>query len=168
MNIQFSEVETIAESFVDIKLAEQALSIAKDRMLWNSCKGFFGPICNALQVLGAEPYFNGGTIYVSMTGDKAKLTQAFRIFRTADMTFNAERPKKGDSEWRTAFRHSSQSVYVYFQFTSSVCRRVKVGTKTVEQDVYETQCGDISTEEPAPLLSIVPAAPAMIDDDLPF
>jgi hypothetical protein len=27
-------------------------------------------------------------------------------------------------------------------FTSTVCRRVKVGTKTVEVDVYETVCGE--------------------------
>lgn len=166
MNAKISEVDTIPESLVDIRLAEQALAIAKDRLQWNSCKDFFSPLCNALQQLGAEPYFNGGTIYVSMTGDKDKLTRAFRIFRTADMTFSAERPKKGDSEWRAAFRHASQSVYVYFQFTSSVCRRVKVGTKTVEQDVFETQCGDIGGDEPTPLLSIVPA-PALVDD-LPF
>jgi hypothetical protein len=152
MNTQFSEVETIPESLVDIKLAEAALAIAKDRLQWASCKEFFSPVVNALQRIGAEPYLSGGTIYVSMTGDKDKLIQAFRIFRTAGMEFIGDRPKKGDSTWHSAFRHPTQTVYVFFQFTSSVCRRVKTGTKMVEQDVYEVQCGDISADEPAPLL----------------
>jgi hypothetical protein len=168
MSANFSELETVADSLVEIRLQEAALAIAKDRLQWNSCKEFFGPVMNGLQKIGAEPYFSSGTIYVNMTGDKEKLTQAFRIFRTAGMDFNGERPKKGDSSWHAAFRHPGQSVYVFFAFTSSVCRRVKVGTKTVEQDVYETQCGDLSTDEPTPLLSIVPAAPALIDDELPF
>lgn len=163
-----AQVEPIPESLVDIKLAEAALALAKDRLQWSTCKDFFGPVVNALQRIGAEPYLSGGTIYVSMTGDKEKLTQAFRIFRTVGMEFTGDRPKKGDSSWHSSFRHPSQSVSVFFQFTSSVCRRIKVGTKTVEQDVYETKCGDLSVDEPTPLLSIVPAAPALEADEIPF
>jgi hypothetical protein len=164
-----AQIETIPESLLEIKLAEAALAIARDRLQWASCKDFFGPIVNALQKIGAEPYLSGGTIYCSMTGDKEKLTQAFRIFRTAGMEFSGSRPKKGDSSWSSAFKHPSQSVYVFFQFTSSVCRRVKTGTKMVETDVYETQCGDLSTDDPTPpLLSIVPAAPVEFDSDIPF
>jgi hypothetical protein len=162
-----AQIDAIPESLVEIKLAEAALAIAKDRLQWNGCKEFFGPIVNALQRIGAEPYLSHGTIYVIMTGDKDKLTQAFRIMRTAGMEFTGDRPKKGDSSWSAAFRHPAQSVYVFFQFTSSVCRRVKTGTKMVEQDIYETQCGDISTDEPAPLLTIVPAA-VSFDSDIPF
>jgi hypothetical protein len=168
MSAQISEIDTIPESLVDIKLAEAALAIARDRLQWNSCRDFFGPVVNALARIGAEPYLSGGTIYVAMTGDKDKLTQAFRIFRTVGMEFAGDRPKKGDSSWSAIFKHPSQTVYVYFQFTSSVCRRVKVGTKTVEQDVYETQCGDLSTDEPAPLLTIVPPMAALEADEIPF
>lgn len=166
-----AQVETIPESLVEIKLAEAALAIAKDRLQWNGCKDFFGPIVGAFERIGAEPYFSNGTIFVNMTGDKEKLTQAFRILRTAGLEFNGDRPKKGDSSWHSTFRHPSQSVYVFFQFTSSVCRRVKTGTKIVEQDVFEVQCGDISTDEPAPLLTVVPSAPAAaveFDSDIPF
>lgn len=167
MSARFSEVDTIPESLIDIKLAESALAIARDRLQWNGCKEFFGPVVNALQRIGAEPYLSGGTIYVSMTGDKEKLTQAFRIFRTAGMEFTGDRPKKGDSSWHSAFKHPAQTVYIFFQFTSSVCRRIKTGTKMVEQDVYETQCGDLSTDEPAPLLTVVPTA-VDFDADIPF
>lgn len=161
-----AQVEAIPESLVEIKLAEAALAIARDRLQWNSCKDFYAPVCNALQRIGAEPYLASGTIYVSMTGDKQKLIQAFRIFRTAGMEFAGDRPKRGDSSWCAAFKHASQSVYVYFQFSSSVCRRVKIGTKMVEQDVFETQCGDITVDSP-PVLTIVPAAP-QLDDEIPF
>lgn len=162
-----AQVDTIPESFIDIKLAEAALAIAKDRLQWNTCKEFYGPIVNALQRIGADPYLSGGTIYVSMTGDKEKLTQAFRIFRSTGMDFTGSRPKKGDSSWDAAFRHPSQSVYVFFQFASSVCRRIKTGTKMVEQDVFEVQCGDISEPE-APQLTIVPVAEVAFDDEIPF
>lgn len=37
----------------------------------------------------------------------------------------------------------------YLSFSSSVCRRVKVGTRTVEQDVYETVCDEITMPEAA-------------------
>jgi hypothetical protein len=160
------EVDTMLESLVEIKLAEAALAIAKDRLQWAGCKEFFGPVVNALQRIGAEPYLSGATIYVSMTGDKDKLTQAFRVFRGAGMDFTGSRPKKGDSSWSAAFRHPSQSVYVFFQFTSSVCRRIKTGTKMVEQDIYETQCGDISEPE-VPQLTAVPV-PAIEDDGIAF
>lgn len=38
---------------------------------------------------------------------------------------------------------------VYFQFSSTACRRVKVGTQTVEQDVYETVCDELMPYEQA-------------------
>lgn len=103
-----------------------------------------------------------------MTGDKTTLEKAFRILRGASLTFNTDRPKKGDSEWCAFFRHPESETRLFFQFTSSVCKRVKVGTKMVEQDVFETQCGDIVSDEP-PTLTIVPttALPA-VDDEIPF
>jgi hypothetical protein len=164
-----AQVETMPDSLVEIKLAEAALAIAKDRLQWNGCKEFFGPIVNAFQRIGAEPYFSTGTIYINMTGDKDKLTQAFRILRTAGLEFTSDRPKKGDTSWHSSFKHPSQTVYVFFQFTSSVCRRIKTGTKMVEQDIYEVQCGDISTDEPPPTLTIVPPPAAVAyDNEIPF
>jgi hypothetical protein len=161
------DIEPMLESSIDLKLAEQALEVQKNRLQWSNCKGFYTPIVNALQLIGAEPYLQGGTIYVSISGDKAKLTQAFKIFRTAGLEFSADRPKQGDSSWHAFFKHPDQTVDIFFQFSSSVCRRVKTGTKMQEVDVYETQCGDISVDDvalPAPL-TLVPALEA---DGIPF
>ena len=56
----------------------------------------------------------------------------------------------------------------WMQFTSSVCKRVQVGTKTVEQPIYEVQCGalpDLIEEAPAAAnLTVVDGG----FDDIPF
>ena len=164
-----ANVETILESSVDIHLAEQALELAKLRQRWSACKDLFAPVIAGFQRTGVEPYIASDYVVVKLTGDKGKLEQAFRILRSAGLTFSADRPKKGDSEWCAFFHHPETDTKVFFQFASSVCKRVKVGTKMVQQDVYETQCGDISADEPTPpLLSIVPATPALGSDEIPF
>lgn len=75
------------------------------------------------------------------------------------------RPKKGDIEYNGHFtRPGYAKIHLYF--TSTQCKRVKVGTKTVEQDVYETQCGD-----PLPEVEAAPALPAPSEpetDLIPF
>jgi hypothetical protein len=38
-------------------------------------------------------------------------------------------------------------VRIWLAFSSTVCRRVKIGTKTVEQDVYETVCDELTLPE---------------------
>lgn len=77
------------------------------------------------------------------------------------------RPKKGDTQFSGWFqREGYATISIYF--TSTLCRRVKIGTKTVEQDIYETICGD-SLEVTAPA---EPAALTVVngdlDDDIPF
>lgn len=163
-----AQVETILESSVDISLAEQALKLAKMRQCWAACRDIFAPVVAAFQRIGIEPTMQGDDyVTINATGDKSKLEQAFRILRGADFTFNAERPKKGDSQWYAFFTHPDSKTKIFFHFTSSVCKRVKVGTKMVEQDVFETQCGDITVDAPE-ALSAPPALPLVTSDDLPF
>jgi hypothetical protein len=162
-----AQVEPILESSVDIALAEQALKLAKLRARWNSCRDLFSPVIAAFQRGGIEPYMQDDYVVVQATGDKTKLESAFRILRGAGFTFNADRPKKGDSQWYSFFMHPESETKLFFQFTSSVCKRVKVGTKMVEQDIYETHCGDISSDDP-PALTLVPSAPAIESDEIPF
>lgn len=162
-----AQLDTILESSVDINLAEQQLRLAKLRQRWTACRDLFAPTIAAFQRMGIEPYMNDDYVMVQATGDKTKLEQSFRILRSAGFNFNAARPKKGDSQWYAFFTHSESETKIFFQFTSSVCKRVKVGTKMVEQDIYETQCGDITTDDPEAL----PAPPTMhlvTTDDVPF
>lgn len=160
-----AQIETLVDDPIELSLAESALALARMRQKWNSIKDFYRPIVNALQRLGLEPSLSND-INLSFTGDAHKLASVVRLLRTAGFTTNADRPKKGDTGWCAYYAHPDCETRVWLYFTSSVCRRVKVGTKTVEQDIYEVQCGEITLDEP-PALTMVPAAP-QIDDEIPF
>lgn len=161
-----AQVDTVMDDPIEISLAEQALTLAKSRQRWNSIKDFYRPIINALQRLGVEPSLSSD-IDIRFAGDAHRLAAVVRILRTSGFNTYTERPKQGDTSWSAFFEHPDCGTKVYLYFSSSVCRRVKVGTKMVEQDVYETQCGDISAVDEPPALTIVPAAPELVDD-LPF
>src|SRR5690606_9295364 len=83
---------------------------------------------------------------IRVAGGKAELANTIRILRKAGYNTFAQRPHKGETEWAAFWHYPNCKVDIYFHFTSTVCKRVKVGTKTVVQDVYETVCdtGDLS------------------------
>lgn len=161
-----AQVETLLDDPIEIELAERALSLAKSRQKWNSIKDFYRPIINALQRLGIEPSFSND-IDVRFAGDAHKLAAAVRILRTSGFETISERPKPGDVSWTAWYDHPNCGTRLYLYFTSSVCKRVKTGTKMVEQDVYETQCGDISMPDEPLSLTLV-ERPALESDGIPF
>jgi hypothetical protein len=134
-----SALDTMLESSIDIHIAEQAIKLSQLRARWASCRDFYTPVVNALQRIGIEPTL-ADYVMVSTTGDAARLAKVIRILRCAGFTFSGDRPKAGDTSWNTWFRHPDCHVSIFFCFTSSVCRRVKVGTVMQEVDVYETRC----------------------------
>lgn len=151
-----TQVEPALDDAIEISLAEASLSLAKKRQKWNAIKGFYRPIVNALQRLGVEPGLSN-EVDVNFTGDALRLQSVLRILTESGFTTTAESPKKGDTSWSAYFAHPDCETKVWLYFTSSVCRRVKVGTKTVEQDVFEIVCGDCTVESmqleaPAPVL----------------
>lgn len=163
-----AQVETLLDDPIEIELAEAGIELAKKRQRWNAIKDFYRPIINALQRLGLEPRLSG-EVDVSFAGDAHKLAAVVRILRTSGFSTNSERPKPGSNTWYAYYEHPDCATKVWLNFTSSVCRRVKVGTKMVEQDIYEVQCGDISevTDEPPALTIVLPVA-ALEADEMPF
>jgi len=138
-------LDSLPDSSVDLAIQEQTLKLAKIKVRWNAHRALFAPIVAAFQHIGVEPTMTDPEyISVNMTGDKDALGSAFRILRGAGFKFSGARPQTGQTEWYTFFSTSDCPVKIWFSFTSSVCRRVKVGTKMVEQDIYEVQCGDLS------------------------
>lgn len=148
-----AQIETLGDDPIELALAESALILAKSRAKWNSIKDFYRPILNAVQRLGIEPRLTN-EIDLSFAGDAHRLASVVRILRTAGFTTDAARPKQGDTQWVAYYAHPDCSTRVWLFFTSSVCKRIKVGTKMVEQDVFEVQCGEIMLEDP-PALTIV-------------
>lgn len=152
-----SDIETI-QCPIELQLQEQALNLAKTKAKWNGCKSLLGPVVNAVAKLGIEPTF-GYCLDISFSGDAKRLAAVVRILRISGWNSNAAKPVKGDTSWHAIFDHPDTQVTIWMYFTSSVCKRVKTGTKMVETDIYEVQCGDISgtdTELPA-LPNAVPA-----------
>ena len=119
-----------------------------------------------LEPLGCDPWTDGDWIYWTVTGDK----HAFLAFARAIRKHGFELPKieKGATGFTKYERlgEGDNELTLYFTFTSSTCRRVKVGTKMVEQDVFETVCDELQPYEQAP----PPPAPSATQtmNEIPF
>lgn len=95
----------------------------------------------------------GWCLQIRASGDKALLTKMIRAVRTAGWKTDDAPPAANADYWHADYSHEDREGRIALSFSSTVCRRVKVGTRMVEQDVYETQCGaieDDSTESEGP------------------
>ena len=113
---------------------------------WNQVRPQLTPMIEELIKLGIEPNFTSYSLDIAFTGDADKLVAALRIIMREGYKGKADKPKMGDTSWYSWFNAEGKHA-IWFNFTSSVCRRVKVGTKMVEQDVFETRCGDAPVED---------------------
>ena len=73
-------------------------------------------------------------------GDKLVMQGCFKAFRKMGFVA-AKKPGENDGVFTCYWTHPDSDLRIWFSFSSTVCMRVKVGTKMVEQDVYETHCG---------------------------
>lgn len=97
--------------------------------------------------------FEDGCVDMTFAGDGDKFRVVWAALRRARFE-PTSRPAKGASSFATFFEFPLSSEYprIWFSFSSTVCRRVKVGTRMVEQDVFETHCDalpEIETEQTA-------------------
>jgi hypothetical protein len=114
---------------------EQAKRAIED---WQREKDLFLPIITELELLGLEPAWDG-ELNLRFSGDAAKLAAVVRVLRRGGWEFRDSRPAANQPEWcGRMYREGTPSVWIFF--TSTVCRRVQVGTQTVEQPIYETIC----------------------------
>lgn len=101
---------------------------------------------------------------IAISGDKQALQAAWGALRRLGFDRPGDPPKPNEPTWCGFFKNGDASIW--FQFSSTVCRRVKVGTQTIEQDIYETVCGEADgTLQPvAPVL----AGTSPSDMEIPF
>lgn len=101
---------------------------------------------------------------VSFAGDGPRLGKVWGELRRNGFTCD-QRPKKGDTEFNGWFDQEGYP-HISIHFTSTLCRRVQVGTKTVEQPIYETICGEELSiaAESRPTLAVVNGD----SSDIPF
>jgi hypothetical protein len=75
--------------------------------------------------------------YVSGGADVLK--EIFRTFRKLGYEPSSRPDTKPQTQFTCYFRQDGKPTF-YLSFSSTLCRRVKVGTKMQEVDVYETVC----------------------------
>lgn len=76
---------------------------------------------------------------VEVTGNCATRTLVLAVFLRLGFKPQFE-PRDGESYYSSWMRNGDERFW--FSFSNNACERVKVGTKWVEQDVYETRCTD--------------------------
>lgn len=104
----------------------------------------YGPLLDEFEKL--EPTLvnaDDGYISIDLAGDKHQLNAAFGILRRRGFEPSA-RPESKSSTFSTIFRKEDDEGMIFFNFSSTQCRRVKTGTRTreVTEDVYEIVCDE--------------------------
>lgn len=130
-----------------LRLIQIAQTAQKNLQLFKETLRQRSPLFRRLEELDIDVAFQAdqGWINVQFTGDGDRLGKVWGEFRRNGWS-TCSRPEKGKTEFY-AFWHQDGFADLFMNFTSSVCKRVKIGTKTVEQDVYEIQCGELPVLE---------------------
>jgi hypothetical protein len=110
----------------------------------------YGPIVEEVSLL--DPYdmrIDSTSLDINIVGDKQVLNRVFGILRRHGYE-PLERPTENTASYMTWFSKEGCGG-IWLNFSSTQCRRVKVGTKMVEQDVYDVVCNDDAPAEAAPV-----------------
>ncbi len=148
------------------KIKEHHDAIAKLASNWLKAKEELLPVFKAFEVLGADISADATAhICVRIAGDKDCFVRCWKLWRSVGVRLSP--PEKGATQV-AEFIHPFD-VRVFFYFTSTVCKRVKVGTKMVEQDIYETHCGtDLATIDQKELEGPSGGELVPVEDAIPF
>lgn len=167
MNAQVTTIEPEALDYLPAKtllrLIERQQKAAKNSKEFKAVIAAFPELFRALEDLDIEPGFNldGDYIHLAFAGDGPKLAVVWKLLRHHGFK-NSCHPKKGDTTFYAFWEQEGYAKF-FMNFTSSVCRRVQVGTQMVETPIYETHCGELAPELEAPSRAVVAT-----DNDLPF
>lgn len=151
-----------------LRLIERQQKAAKNCKEFKLAITTFPELFRAFEDLDIEPGFamDGDYIQLSFAGDGPKLATVWKLLRQHGYK-NSCHPKKGDTTFYCFWSREGYAQF-FMSFTSTMCRRVQVGTKMVEQPIYETQCGemaaDLEIEAPKNAVAVAEVA----DDDIPF
>lgn len=147
-----------------LKLVEHSQKVSKALKEFKRTVNEMSPLFRSLEEMDIDLQFNpdGGYIALCFTGDGERLAAVWKELRRNDYK-NDCRPKKGDTTF-CAFWYREGYANLFMNFSSSMCKRVQVGTKMVETPIYETQCGELPELEVEPKSSAV----VEINDSIPF
>ncbi len=166
------EAEEIDPILQDLR--DRHAEIARRANAWLRHKSALLPLVKDLILLGCTVSMFDDDLNVIFTGDKQKFLQVVRVQFRHGLRPDLSSLKKGATEGTWTIQRDDLRIYT--RFSSTVCRRVQVGTKLEEVPIYETQC-----DSPVPDASELPRGLAtahladsdqtvvnVCDDDIPF
>lgn len=82
---------------------------------------------------------DSNSIDLNISGDFAVLKAIFRAFRKAGWIIE-DAPKKAEPSFHTFIKRPDSELKWWLSFSSTICKRVQIGTEMKEVPVYEVQC----------------------------
>lgn len=119
---------------------------------WLKARAALLPYVRDMVLLGCEHDYSDRWVNFKLAGDKGKFLSLVRLHRRHG--FKPEMPDK-DATMAQWFLNR-EGVEIYVQFTSTVCRRIQIGTTMQPVPIYETKC-DSFVPTPAELDETPPA-----------
>lgn len=169
MNAQVTIIEPETLEYLPaatlLRLVEQSQKTAKNAKAFRLTVTAFPALFRSFEELDLTVSFclDNSYIQLSFAGDGEMLKTVWGHLRRAGFNTNT-RPKKGDTTFYAFWKQDGQAD-ILMMFSSTMCRRVQVGTEMKEVPIYETQCGELpeieSEDKP---VAVVEA----FADDIPF
>jgi hypothetical protein len=146
-----------------LKLVEKQQQASKNAKAFKQAVTSLPGLFRGFEDMDVEPRFDLDNEYITLmfTGDGDRLKQVWGLLRRHGYNVTA-RPAKGDTQF-TAFWQCEGQARIFMYFTSSLCRRVQIGTETKEVPIYETQCGELPELEVS-----TPTSAVTVADEIPF
>lgn len=148
----------LTSEMIEKQFADDLARLTDRINTWHKIKLEYGDLIDAVgEAVGSLPKdhevsMNGGyQLYIWAKGDGKLLSNIVRALRTRGWrtAVGHLRPQKGDTTWTATFSKDGTEETVYVNFSSTVCRRVLVGSEVREVPVYETVCEDLVIEDDA-------------------
>jgi hypothetical protein len=129
---------------IDSDILNKLSALNASAARWRETNHEYLPLLEALEDFKAfshSPYWDGD-LNLPILGTGQDLVRVWRALRAAGFEPPEVRPKADSSYWSGFFEKWTYdyTLRVYVTFSSTICRQVKVGTKTIEVDEYETVC----------------------------
>jgi hypothetical protein len=133
-----------------LRLAEKSQSFKRHEVAFQRTVSNKAPLFVDLEAEEIEPRFDFeyGSIDLTFTGNSDKLGRVWGILRRHGYS-PGSRPEAGKTSF-AAFWSCEDSSPLFMIFTSSVCKRVQVGTELKEVPIYETRCEEFAPPELEP------------------
>jgi hypothetical protein len=144
-----------------LRLSTKAQKASKHYQAFKNTVIALPELFRGFEQMDVEPSFDLDNEYIMLqfAGDGAKLKQVWGLLRRNGYNTTL-RPQKGETQF-LAFWERKDQAQIFMYFTSTLCKRVQVGTEMKEVPIYETQCGDLPEIE-------ADSTEVVVVEDMPF